>query len=241
MPKQIHPLIRRWQAALPRRVIRAAHRPAPLAWFERRFQSGSGQRPAEPFDFSAAMLRLTAEISQQNSSFYHLQPARILVSVTQARGAQLHGLHARVTPLRFADGALTRRRRGVPFHVQRYFQGDHEFLYLLTFVLPRYLDLDFDQKLVTLFHELYHIGPAFDGDLRRHDGRYCHHSRSKRCYDDQMVALARAFLAGPHDPSLHGFLRLNFAQLEERHGAVTGIVVPRPKIIPLIGPHAAAT
>ena len=30
-----------------------------------------------------------------------------------------------------------------------------------------FLDQTFEEKLVTVFHELYHISPAFDGDLRR--------------------------------------------------------------------------
>ena len=44
---------------------------------------------------------------------------------------------------------------------------------------------------------------------------------------------ARAYLAGGVDPNLHAFLRLNFGQLEERHGGVLGVVVPRPKLIPI--------
>src|SRR5206468_1851711 len=82
------------------------------------------------------------------------------------------GLQARVTPLRFAHGALVRRRRGVSFQVQRYFVDGAEMLYLVTFCLPRFLDQTFDDKFITLFHELFHISPAFDGDLRRHGGRY---------------------------------------------------------------------
>jgi predicted metallopeptidase len=158
--------------------------------------------------------------------------------VTQARGHQIYGLQVRVTPLRFAKGALVRRRRGVPYHIQRFFLGEHEFLYLLTFCLPRFLDQDFDQKLVTLFHELYHIGPAFDGDLRRHNGRYHYHSHSQKDYDKRMIGYAREYLASKPDPSIHAFLRMEFTQLQERHGAVTGVVVPRPKMIPLVGPLA---
>lgn len=241
--RERHPLILRWQephAPLPVRVIRAMRRPRSAAWFEPHARADSGQRPAAPFDFCAGVHRLIGDIASRCPDFAHVQAPRILVSVTQARAGATHGLQARVTPLRFANGELTRQRRGVPFHIQRYFLGEREFLYLMTFVLPRYLDQDFDQKIVTLFHELYHIGPAFNGDLRRHEGRYHYHSHSQRGYDEQMVQYARAYLAGRPEPSLHDFLRLNFAQLEERHGAVSGIVVPRPKMIPLIGPYAAA-
>jgi hypothetical protein len=49
-----------------------------------------------------------------------------------------------------------------------------------------------------------------------------------------MAQLAREYLATRPDPSLHAFLRLNFAQLQHRHGSVHAVVVPRPKVIPVI-------
>ena len=66
---------------------------------------------------------------------------------------------------------------------RRIFVDGVEMLYLMTFCLPRFQNQPFEDKLVTLFHELYHIGPAFDGDLRRHAGRYAVHSGSQRRYD----------------------------------------------------------
>jgi hypothetical protein len=177
--------------------------------------------------------RLCAEICKRSGKLGHLDLSRVLFVVTQARNGRAHGLQARVTPLRFRGGRLTRERRGVSYQVQRYLVGDRDLLYIVAFCLPRFLDLDFDEKLITLFHELYHISPAFDGDLRRHGGRYSIHSRSQRDYDEHMAYLARAYLSGGANPALHGFLRLNFAQLHRRHGSVVGIVVPRPKIIPI--------
>jgi len=106
-------------------------------------------------------------------------------------------------------------------------------LYLVTFCLPRFLDQSFDDKFITLFHELYHISPAFDGDLRRHEGRCALHSRSQRAYDAHMAHLARAYLSDGADRSLHDFLRLSFAQLRHRHGAIVGVRLPRPRLVPL--------
>ena len=82
------------------------------------------------------------------------------------------------------------------------------------------------------------IGPSFNGDLRRHDGRYSIHSHSQKDYDQQMSGLARDYLASNPDPNLHAFLRLNFAQLMRRHRGVMGICIPRPKLIPLPPEHA---
>ena len=74
------------------------------------------------------------------------------------------------------------------------------------------------------------------GKEKRHvrlEGRCAIHSRSQRNYDAHMAHLARAYLAGKPNPALHGFLRLDFAQLVHRHGSVVGVVVPRPRLLPV--------
>jgi hypothetical protein len=192
----------------------------------------TGER-GQPFDFTGHMRRLCRDIAQRCPQLSHLDLSRMLVGVTQARTGSRFGLQARVTPLRFPKGQLTQHRRGVTFQVQRYFEGATEFLYLVTFCLPRFLDQDFDSKMVTLFHELYHINPAFDGDLRRHHGRYAIHSHSQRNYDAHMAEMARDYLATGPAPALVAFLRLDFGQLVQRHGSVCGVVVPRPKMVPV--------
>jgi Putative phage metallopeptidase len=233
-PRPKFPLVCCWggpDAPLPVRPIHA-----PLRRHSHRLDSrlrwNSGFA-GEPFEFCKRIADLCRDVCQRVDPLRHLDLSRILFGVTQARNAHAHGLQARVTPLRFHGGRLTRQRRGVTYQVQRYFVDRHEILYLVTFCLPRFLDLDFDEKLITLFHELYHISPAFDGDLRRHDGRYAIHSHSQRRYDEHMAHLARTYLDSGAEPRLHAFLRLNFAQLQSRHGAVVGVMVPRPKIVPV--------
>jgi hypothetical protein len=228
------PLLRRWdeQRPLPVRLIRI--RPErPLSPLEKAPSYLATGPVEEPFDFCGQMRQLAADIVARCAVLGQIDMRRLLLGVTAARNNRIHGLQARVTPLRFAQGELTRRRRGATYQVQRYYHGEHEFLYLMTFCLPRFLDQDFSDKLITLFHELYHIHPACNGDLRRHQGRYAIHSRSQHHYDRHMADLARAYLCADPDPNLHSFLRLNFAQLQDRHGAVAGTVVPRPKIIPV--------
>jgi predicted metallopeptidase len=179
------------------------------------------------------MHRLCADIGARCEPLRHLDASRMLFDVTQARNGRAHGLQARVSVLRFPGGRLTRQCRGVTYQVQRYLVGERDILYLVTFCLPRFLELDFNEKFITLFHELFHINPAFDGDLRRHKGRYCIHSHSQRRYDEHMARLARAYIGSGADAALYAFFRLNFDQMMHRHGGVVGVTVPRPKIIPV--------
>lgn len=236
-------LVYHWQhahAPLPLRLIRTpANRPAggPPVNSDPRLPTGPRQ---QPFDFCGHIRRLCTDVVARCAELRHIDVSRLLIAATQARSGRTYGLQARVTPLRFTGGSLTRQRRGVTYQVQRYFLDNHEYLYLMTFCLPRFLDQSFDDKFVTLFHELFHIGPAFDGDLRRHDGRYGLHTHSQKRYDERMAELARAYLACQPDPTLHAFLQLDFAQLQQRHGSVVAVVVPRPKVVPLQDQAAAA-
>ena len=227
------PLVLRWQGPDNPLPLRTVHAPGPVRgpvpdappWL----RTGPAHRP---FDFCGHVRRLCADVVRHSAELRHIDVSRLLFGVLQARSGRRHGLQARVTPLRFRDGALTRRRDGAPYQVQRFFVDGREMLYLVTFCLPRFLDQEFDDKFITLFHELYHISPAFEGDLRRHEGRCALHSHSKRLYDSHMAGLARAYLSNGADRGLHEFLRLNFAQLRGRHGSVVGVSVPRPLLLP---------
>lgn len=234
--RRLPPLVLSWDEEtipLPVRPVRAAGRvrpPLPDIDPPGHWPTGPA---GEPFDFGRHVRRLAADVARRCPDLGHIDVSRMLFGATQARSGRAHGLQARVTPLRCRNGQLTRTRRGVVFQVQRYLVDRREMLYLVTFCLPRFLDQSFDEKLVTLFHELFHINPAFDGDLRRHDGRCSIHSRSQKGYDAHMARLARDYLSTHPDPTLHSFLRLDFGQLLRRHGRVLGVFVPRPKLVPV--------
>ncbi|MFO0823273.1 MAG: hypothetical protein U0792_09155 [Gemmataceae bacterium] len=209
--------------------------PLPARWVvpEGRRHRVPAVQTKKPFDFSTAMRALCDDVANRCESLWHIHMPRVLVSFTPCRNRSRYGLQARVTPMRFREGAITRRHGNVEYQVQRFFVNDREMLYLLTFCLPRFLDQSFEEKLITVFHELYHINPAFDGDLRRHAGRYAVHSHSKDRYDRKMAELVEAYLEEHPNPELFDFLRMNYRDLWDKHGGIVGVVVPRPKLLPV--------
>lgn len=211
-----------WDATRPppRLVLRPAGRPP-------------ADSAAGPFDLSAALHALCADIAVRSPAFAHLDPPRMAFSVVRSRTATTHGLQARITPLRFPGGRLVGRHRGKAYQVQRFAFDGREVLYLVSVVLPRFLNRPFNDKLVTVFHELYHVCPTFDGSLRRYEGRYAAHSASQKTYDARMAGLAADYLRREPDPGVYSFLKSSFGQLCRRHGAVAGLHLPRPKLLPL--------
>jgi len=186
------------------------------------------------FDFTSRMRSLCQDIVARAPSLAHVQLQRVLIAFSQARKGVQYGLQASLTPLRFAGGSLTTRRRNGTFTLQRIFDhSGREYLYILTFYLPRFLNNSLKEKLTTVFHELWHIGPDCDGDLRRHHGRCYAHSHSQREYDALMWQLAQDWLRLQPPASLYDFLEVPFQELQDRHGRIFGLKVPRPKLIPV--------
>ena len=92
---------------------------------------------------------------------------RVAVTFSQTRKQVSHGLYASMTPMRFEGGSLQDNSEEQHYTVQRLFDDNGcEMMYILRFYLPRFMEESFQEKLVTIFHELWHISPDFNGDLR---------------------------------------------------------------------------
>ena len=184
-----------------------------------------------PFDFSRAMRLLCDDITARMIEFRHIRMDQVAVTFAQTRSRVSYGLQAKLTPMRFENGALSTFRHGREWTVQRLFQDDREMLYILTFYLPRFLNQTFREKMITVFHELYHVSPHFNGDIRRMNGRYHTHTHSQKQYDRLMEAFVdRYFQLKPPKP-IYQFLRHRFQTLQSKHGGVIGLQVPIPKLI----------
>jgi hypothetical protein len=190
--------------------------------------------PQAGFDFTLYTRRLCDDMVARLDQLRHVDMSRVAVSFAQTRRAGSQGMFASLTPLRFADGQMHTFRRKRRWGIQRLYDPDgREMLYILNFYLPRFLDLPFREKLTTVLHELWHIGPKFDGDVRRLGDRCFAHGASQKQYDAHIEVLVDRWLALGPPESLYAFLRLGFRELAARHGRVFGRKVPSPKLVPL--------
>jgi len=174
------------------------------------------------FDFTSAMWSLMDEMSRTCPELSHVDMTRVAVCFGQARSANLSGTHAQLYPLRFDGGARRTELDGAVYEMPRVVFRGREALYLVKFMLPRFLQLPFLEKLATVAHEMYHISPRFDGTLRTFPGRNCYHTGSKRRFDRFAAKLAADYLRATTRPHLHEFLRRNFQELSAQHGGVVG-------------------
>ena len=185
------------------------------------------------FDICTALRRLCEDISRRHAAFQHIDMKRVAVTYAQTRSAVEWGMQAKLTPMRFEGGTMSCLRDGQSWGAQRVYQDGREMLYILTFYLPRFLNLSFDEKIVTVFHEMYHISPRFDGDIRRFDGACYMHTGSQAAYDQQMAVYAKEYLAGLPQEMFPAYLQWDFQELRRRYGDVVGRKLAIPRLIAL--------
>jgi len=186
------------------------------------------------FDFTAAMRRLCEDMTGRLPELRHIDLSRVAISLCQTRKNVSHGIYASLTPLRFEAGAKTTSRHGGRYGVASIFDpAGREYLYILSFYLPRFMSTGLEEKLSTIVHELWHISPTFDGDLRRHEGRCYAHGPSQKAYDALMDQLTQSWLALAPPSHLYDFLLADCNELIAEHGRITGTHWANPKLIPL--------
>lgn len=200
-------------------------------------QGASTNRGPEPkgFDFTFHAGRLCADLCQRLSELRHIDMGRVAVRYCQVRRAGAHGLQASLTPLRFEEGRLHTMRHGRHWTIQRlYSPQGQEMLYLLSFYLPRFLNQSFEEKLATVVHELWHVSPQFNGDVRRFSGRCYAHGHSEEDYHASMRELSRRWLALNPPPEIYNFLHCDFEQLRNLYGAIYGVRIATPRLLPAV-------
>jgi len=149
----------------------------------------------------------------------HIKPGQILHGVSQARTRSRYGVYAQCHGLRFKHGRREHAARDG--HIWQWpiirVRGQ-EILYYITYFLPRFLDQPPRERLHTLLHELYHVSPKFNGDLRRFPGRNEFHGRDYDATVDTILEEARPHIELERFP----FLVHDFEGLVQRFGGVVG-------------------
>lgn len=177
--------------------------------------------------------RLIRDITARTPQLQHVMPDKLLVCVSTGRTTR-GGSLAKIHPLRFAGGERSvkarRGRRSVLCTMPTIKHQGEEMLYVIYFLVPRFLELPLREKLITIFHELYHISPACDGDIRRFPGRNYAHGSSTKSYNLLMGKLVDAYLEMIPERSALDFLEGDLASLRSRHKAIVGRRLQAPRI-----------
>jgi putative metallopeptidase len=185
-------------------------------------------------NLTAEIERLIADITSRHEAFSHIDPSRLLVCINSSRNGSGHGLFAKIHPLRFPAGQTTqivkRGRHTLRCTMPEIAHCGRDILYVIYFMVPRFMDRALRDKLVTVFHELYHISPHFDGDIRRFPGRNFAHGGSTKRYNRVMERFVDEYLTLPGSSDLTTFMECCMLELRQRHRAIVGRKMAMPRI-----------
>ena len=168
-----------------------------------------------------------ADITRVCRGLAHVDPSRLLIGWTHSRRRRF-GIYATIYPLRFAKGATSVSARAAIWHLPRVLRDGREIYYVITFYVPRFLALDSTARLSVIFHELFHVSEACDGDLRRFPGYRSAHGRSVRDFEAGFQAGLAVYLTSRRARFFHDLLSLSHREILGRYGAIVPRRVRRP-------------
>ena len=173
-------------------------------------------------------------LAKRVDALSHLEPGRILHGISQARTRSRYGVYAQCHALRFRHGEREMVSEGYRWVWPVLRVRGQEIAYYITYFLPRFLDQPVRERLHTLLHELHHISPTFNGDLRRFQGRNEFHGNTRAEFDgvvDRVLESAERVI----DLDRFPFLVHDFEGLVERYGGVVGNHLKRfnPRKMPI--------
>ncbi len=193
---------------------------------EERFPAGG---KLEQINLTDVLTALIQEVIARTTIFTHCVPSQMTVCMGSNRSGK-GAVYGKLVPLRFRDGAEALTYRGTTYAMPRVISRGIPQLYLIYFYYPRFFDLPPGEKLRVVFHELYHISPRFNGDIRRMAKVKASHGGSRKLFDrrfEHEMKLFHEYIAGT---AYMNFLDLNTRRLHEVFGKITGrrMKIPRP-------------
>ena len=183
------------------------------------------------FDLSEHIRRFAVDVSSSIDDFAHINHQAVIYGL-QASKPTRSGMYAKVIPLRFEKGKYVREYNGHFYRMPRVMYNGHEILYYIAVLLPRFLRLNADQKILTLLHELYHISPECNGDIRRICAGKPAHGASRREYDRRLTGYI-PLIKQKISPDRLTWLEQDDHGLRGRFGEITGVraKIPRPYLV----------
>ena len=188
--------------------------------------------PLPEINLSDVIQHLIHEISTGIPLFSHIDARRITVCIASGRDGR-GGLCGKLWPLRFQEGHSVIRHGGRLYQAPEFARDGIPQLYIVYFYMPRFFDRPPREKINIILHELYHISPSFDGDIRRMGRKKAAHGHSREAFDSNFAGEAEEFYRRVESSAYMNFLSLDSAGLARTFRKVTGhrMRPPRPRII----------
>ena len=174
----------------------------------------------QAYDLTTELEKVIARLAQIEE-LSHIKLTGMILTLTQCRKNSYHGVYAAVKPLRFESGKREKIQDKYRFVWPKFVIDGYIKLYQMIFYIPRFLDVSFEDKLLTIIHEMYHISPRFNGDLRRFPGKNYAHGHSRDEFDKALIPIKEKALKR-YNLTQFDFMTMNFKKLRAKYESIVG-------------------
>lgn len=190
---------------------------------------GTARSRKNSINLTDVLTLIMQEISLHCGSFRHIDIQRLLVCISSNRNGR-GATYGKLVPLRFKNGAETLRYRGRIYTMPHLMAGGVRQMYIIYFYHPKFFNLTAGEKLRVIFHELYHINPDFNGDIRRMARVKSAHGGSKEHFDRRFDDELQSFFAYIARTPFINFLNLDVKGLTQCFSRIYGrrMKLPHP-------------
>lgn len=184
-------------------VVHPTAQPSLFDWRPSALEAPGLRVVQAPFDLTAGLEAAASVIARLAPELAAIRADEVLFTLYAARRTSCSYTLARCYPLPWEARRKARRWQKLTAH---FTPSGARARYILAFSWPRFFTLAPRDRLETLVHELYHIGPAFDGQPRNCGGKGWH-GRSHAWYDAQVRSMVARHLPPGLELSLPALAR----------------------------------
>lgn len=168
------------------------------------------------------------DIIKATDEFKSYDLNRILICCASSRNDFKGATYGKLLPLRFKDGSEIISYNNRHYTIPKVKINNIEILYIIYFYIPKFFNLSVGDKVKVIFHELYHINPEFNGDIRRMGNFKSAHGHSRKAFEEKYIVYAETFLKTIKNSPYFHFLEMNY---EDIHNQFKKILYQRMKQI----------
>jgi len=156
------------------------------------------------------------DIIKSTDEFKSFDINKILVCCASNRKDSKGAIYGKLQPLRFKDGSEIIQHNKRYYTIPKIMLNNVEILYILYLYIPKFFDMPIKDKINVMFHELYHISPEFNGDIRRMGNIKSAHGHSKKSFEEKYIKYASKYFNKINETPFYSFLQMNFEDIEKQ-------------------------
>lgn len=171
--------------------------------------------PSDSINLTDVLSLIIHDMIKSTEEFRKFDMNRILICCASNRRDCRGAIYGKLSPLRFKDGSEIIKHNGRFYTIPKLKVNNTEILYIIYFYIPKFFNLSAKDKVNVMFHELYHISPEFNGDIRRMGKFKSAHGHSRKAFEEKYIEYADAFFEKIKDAPYYNFLQMDSASIQE--------------------------